>query len=151
MWLAWIGLEKLSLESLWRHYLRRFAIEHWNRFVKQRLHWTKAKLGTTEKGQRWSDLMPLLTWQLWLARETIKDSPLPWQKPQPKEKLTPGRVAQSFSGLLVAIGTPAKMPKPRGKSPGWQKGKIRTKKTRFPIVKKGKGRARKSEKSQRNC
>ncbi|MGB5711310.1 MAG: transposase [Waterburya sp.] len=33
MWLAWIGLEKLSLESLWQHYLRRFAIEHWNRFL----------------------------------------------------------------------------------------------------------------------
>ncbi len=39
MWLAWIGEEKLSLESLWQHYLRRFAIEHWNRFLKQRLHW----------------------------------------------------------------------------------------------------------------
>ncbi len=89
MWLAWIGLEKLSLESLWQHYLRRFTIEHWNRFVKQRLHWTKAKLGTTEKGQRWSDLMTILTWQLWLAREIIEDNPLPWQKPQPQEKLTP--------------------------------------------------------------
>ena len=46
MWLAWIGLEELCLESLWQHYLRRFAIEHWNRFVKQRLHWTLPKLGT---------------------------------------------------------------------------------------------------------
>ncbi len=27
MWLAWMGLEKLSLEALWQHYLRRFAIE----------------------------------------------------------------------------------------------------------------------------
>ena len=89
MWLAWIGAEKLSLKSLWEFYLRRFAIEHWNGFVKQRLHWTKAKLGTTQKGQRWSDLMPIVTWQLWLAREIVEDNPLPWQKPQPKEKLTP--------------------------------------------------------------
>ena len=29
MWLAWIGQEKLSLEELWKYYLRRFAIEHW--------------------------------------------------------------------------------------------------------------------------
>ena len=78
MWLAWSGAEKLSLTSLWSFYLRRFAIEHWNRFVKQRLHWTKAKLGTTQSGQRWSDLMPILTWQLWLAREIIEDNPLPW-------------------------------------------------------------------------
>ncbi len=59
--------------------------------------------------------MPIVTWQLWLAREIIEDSPLPWQKPQAKEKLTPGRVAQSFSVLLATIGTPAHMPKPRGK------------------------------------
>ena len=55
MWLAFLGEEELSLIDLWKLYLRRFAIEHWNRFVKQRLHWTKAKLGTPEKGQRWSD------------------------------------------------------------------------------------------------
>ena len=92
--------------------------------------------------------MPIVTWQLWLAREIIEDNPLPWQKPQPKEKLTPGRVAQSFNGLLAAIGTPSKLPKPRGKSSGWQKGKIRTKKTRFPIVKKGKGRFESQKKAK---
>ncbi len=75
------------------------------------------------------------------------DNPLPWQKPQ--VNLTPGRVAQSFATVIARIGTPARFPKPRGKRAGWQKGKIRTKKIRFPLVKKGKGKARKSEKSQR--
>ena len=89
MWLAWIGAEKLSLESLWRHYLRRFVIFHCHRFAKQRLHWTKAKLGTTEKGQRWSDLMPLLTWQLWLAREIIEDNPLPWATTSTTREINP--------------------------------------------------------------
>ena len=56
-------------------------------------------------------------------RGIIEDEPLPWQKPQPMEKLTPGRVAQGFSGVLAVIGTPAKPPKSRGKSPGWKKGK----------------------------
>ena len=32
-----------TLSQLWRLYLRRFAIDHWNRFAKQRLHWTYAK------------------------------------------------------------------------------------------------------------
>ena len=36
------------------------------------------------------------------------------------------------------IGTPAVCPKPQGKSPGWQVGNKRTKKTRYPLVKKGK-------------
>ncbi len=47
-----------------------------------------------------------------------------------------GRVAQSMFSLLVAIGTPAQSPKPRGKSPGWAKGNTRTKPPRYPIAKK---------------
>lgn len=38
------------------------------RLAKQRLHWTLPKLSTPEQSDRWSDLMPLITWQLWLAR-----------------------------------------------------------------------------------
>jgi hypothetical protein len=67
--------------------------------------------------------LPLLTWQLWLARDIVTDNPLPWQKQQPK--LSPGRVAQAMGGVLAAIGTPAVVAKPRGKSPGWPTGKDR--------------------------
>ncbi len=90
--------------------------------------------------------MTILTWQLWFAREIIEDNPLPWQKPQPREKLTPGTVAQSLPGVLAAIGTPAKSPKPRGKSPGWKKGKKRNKKNRYPVVKKTATRQKKEKK-----
>jgi hypothetical protein len=37
--------------------------------VKQTLHWTVPKLSTPEQCQRSIDLMPLLTWQLWLAKD----------------------------------------------------------------------------------
>jgi hypothetical protein len=84
--------------------------------------------------ERWSELMPLLSWQLWLARDSVVDNPLPWQKLQ--TDLTPGRVAQGFPAILAAIHTPASEPKPRGKSPGWQKGQLRQKRTRYPVVKK---------------
>ena len=90
--------------------------------------------------------MPLLSWQLWLAREIVKDNPLPWQKPQ--KELTPGRAAQGFPAILAAIDTPAGDPKPRGKSPGWQKGKQRQSRTRYPIVKKTTLRQKKSVKQQ---
>ena len=116
----------------------RFTIEHWYRFAKQRLHWTLPNLCTTEQCDRWSDLIPMMTWKLWLASEILVDNPLPWQKPQ--INLTPGRVAQNFGTVIATIGTPTCFPQPRGKSPGWQKGKMRTKKTRYPIVKKSKGR-----------
>ena len=147
------------VEQLWHQYLRRFAIEHWNRFAfaaitlasdpasapdaRERASWTLPKLGTPEQGQRWSDLMPLMTWQLWLAREIVTDNPLPWQKPQPAANLTPGRVAQAFGGVLAAPNTPARQPKARGKSPGWPLGKKRTPRTRYPVVKKGFSRSKK--------
>jgi hypothetical protein len=136
IWLACLIEKMPTLVEIWPLYQRRFAIDHWNRFAKQRLHWTLPKLSTPEQGQRWSDLMPLLTWQLWLARSIVQDNPLPWQKPHLTGHLTPGRVAQAFATLLAVIGTPAHEPKPRGKSSGWPKGKKRQKKIRYPVVKK---------------
>jgi hypothetical protein len=79
--------------------------------------------------------MPLLTWQLWLARLLVIDHPLPWQKSV--TNLTPGRVAQSMAEVFAAIGTPAQPPKSRGKAPGWSTGQPRRRKIRCPIVKKG--------------
>ena len=146
MWLAWLGAEMPELEQVWRCYLRRFAVDHWNRFAKQRLHWTQPHFSTTALAERWSELMPLLSWQLWLARESVIDHPLPWQKLQ--TKLTPGRVAQGFARLLAAIGTPACDPKPRGKSPGWPKGHTRPKRTRYPVVKKTASKPKKSVEQQ---
>jgi hypothetical protein len=136
IWLACLLQEMLPIAEFWPLYQRRFNIDHWNRFAKQRLHWTLPKLSTPEQGQSWSDLMPLLTWQLWLAREIVQDNPLPWQKPLPQSSLTPGRVAQAFGTILAAIGTPACFPKTRGKSPGWPQGKKRTPKIHYPTVKK---------------
>jgi len=138
LWLVWVGESPFRLEVVSLAYLRRFIIEHWYRLAKQTLHWTLPHLSTPEQCDRWSDLMPLLTWQLWLARDLVRDSYLPWQKPL--TNLTPGRVAQSMFLLLVTIGTPAVAPKRRGKSPGWPTGQPRTPKIRYPIVKKGKGR-----------
>jgi len=117
-------------------YFRRFAQDHWYRFAKQALFWTQPALKTPEQAQTWSDLMPLLTWELWLARPLVSDRPLPWQKPQVNARLTQGRVRQSLAAVFAAMGTPTRPPKPRGKSPGWPKGKPRTKAPRFPIVRK---------------
>jgi hypothetical protein len=71
---------------------------------------------------------------LWLARSVVAHCPRPWQKAQPE--LTPGRVHQAMGGVLATIGTPTAVPKPRGKSPGWSQGRLRTKRTRYPVVKK---------------
>lgn len=135
-WVAWVGAAPPPLEKWWQLYLRRVAVDHWYRFVKQRLRWTLPKLKTPEQAERWSDLMPMLTWQLWLARDIVADRPLPWQKPQAQP--TPGRVCQSLGSVFAQIGTPAQCPKPRGKSPGWPRGRPRTPSPRYRVVKKSK-------------
>ncbi|MDJ0677796.1 MAG: NF041680 family putative transposase [Calothrix sp. MO_167.B42] len=134
LWLAWIGEQMPPLEEVWQLYLRRFSVDHWYRFLKQRLHWTLPKFSTPKQCERWSDLMPMITWELWLARDIVTDNPLPWQKSL--DKITPGRVAQAMGSILAVIGTPARSPKPRGKSPGWKTGQPRQRRNRYPIVKK---------------
>jgi Transposase DDE domain len=134
LWLVWTGERTMPLEEIWHQYLRRFGIEHWYRFAKQRLHWTMPSLKTPEQCQRWSDLMPLMTWQLWLARDLVTQYRLPWQSAT--INLSPGRIAQSMFSLLVEIGTPSNSPKQRGKSHGRAIGFKCTPRTRYPVAKK---------------
>lgn len=146
LWLVWTGTATLTLEEIWSQYLRRFGIEHWYRFAKQRLHWTLPSLKTPEQSQRWSDLMPLMTWQLWLARDLVTQHHLPWQSAT--VNLSPGRVAQSMLGLLLEIGTPACAPKLRGKSPGRAMGFQCVPRTHYPVVRKTYSRTKKPKKEE---
>lgn len=146
LWLAYVGQTMPPLQLIWRLYLRRFALEHWYRFAKQRLHWTQPHLSSTQATERWSMLILLMSWQLWLARKECIDAPLPWQSAQ--DKLAPGRVAQAFASILAAIGTPAQAPKTRGKSPGRAKGERPAPRLRYPTVKKRAPRVKKSKEIQ---
>lgn len=137
VWLAYCGEQPLPAQDpTWREYLSRYVIEHWYRFIKQSLKWTLPQLATPEQSQLWSSLLLIASWQLWLARTAAQDNPRPWQKPQAPEKMTPGRVQRGMNGVLAGIGTPAQAPKPRGKSPGWTVGRVRTKRTRYAVLKK---------------
>ena len=102
-------------------------------------------LRTPEQSERWSDLMPLMSWRLWLAQDLVIENRLQ-QAICGSIDLTPGRVAQSMFSVLVDIGTPTKIPKHRGKAPGWEKGKVRTKAPCYPTVKKRVSRRKKSSK-----
>jgi hypothetical protein len=131
--ILWMGATGETLpENWWSFYAQRYPADHWNRFAKGRLHWTLPSLATPEQSDRWSDLMPLITWELWLARPIVADKPLPWQKPQ--ARLSPGRVCMGLEAILGRIGTPACVPKPRGNSPGWPKGKPRLPRERFDLI-----------------
>jgi hypothetical protein len=48
LWLIATDEEIPAMETLWRLYLRRFCVDHWYRFIKQRLHWCLPPLSTPE-------------------------------------------------------------------------------------------------------
>ena len=81
LFLLWNMIDFLELKDIWSQYARRFGVDHWYRFAKQRLHWTLPNLCTAKQCERWSDLMPLMTWQLWFARDLVEDHHLPGATP----------------------------------------------------------------------
>jgi hypothetical protein len=125
-----------TVNDLWSWYQHRWPVEPSIRFRKQYLYWTLPRFQTPDRCDRWTMLNSLAQWQLFLARDVVKDQPLPWQPAQ--EKLTPERVLQSLGGLFRQIDTPAAAPQTRGKSPGWPQGRQRTCPDRHPVVKKSK-------------
>jgi len=140
LWLLWLPPETIpsrvtfNLETIWRAYDHRWPIEPGNRFRKQSLNWTRPQFQTPAAGDRWTIIVTLAFWQLYLARPLVADCPLPWQ---PKQSLlTPARVQQGWADIFLQIGQPTQPPQTRGKSPGWPKGKRRRPKQRYPVVKK---------------
>jgi hypothetical protein len=138
-WIGYLGPTGFSLPQRRAWFDHRWPIEPSFRFRKQRLCWTLPAFQTSEACDRWTVLVTLAQWQLYLARNHVADRPLPWQPPQ--TKLTPERVKQGLAALFAQIGTPATPPQTRGKSPGWPSGRPRTLPRRHEVVRKGKKRA----------
>jgi hypothetical protein len=61
---------------------------------------------------------------------------LEWERPQLERRLTPCRTLRGFAALLAAVGTPARAPKPCGRSPGKPKGRLSGRAKRYPALKK---------------
>jgi hypothetical protein len=123
LWLAWIGGPlPADLTVVWHWYLRRFTVEHAFRFLKQTLGWTTVRPRNPQAADRWTWLIAGACWQLWLARSLVGEVRLPWEHPRADGLATPGQVQRRFTGILLRVGTPARAPHPRGKSPGRRMG-----------------------------
>lgn len=138
LWLWWHGPEKATpdLELIWRSYVRRFDLEHTFRFLKQTLGWITPRVRHPEQADRWTWLVVAAFTQLRLARTCVADRRLPWERRYDTGRLTPVRVRRVVSALLAELGTPAKPPKPCGRSPGRPKGRLSGRAKRYPAIKK---------------
>lgn len=136
LWLWWHGPGEPDLDLLWRAYCRRFDVEHFVKFLKGSLGWNTPRVRHPEQADRWTWLVLAAYAQPLLARCIVADRRLPWERPLPAGSLTPTRVLRNFVSLLPSLGTPARAPKPRGRSPGRPKGSLSGPARRYPAVKK---------------
>jgi len=133
-WFLWVGQAPAPLARVWSLYKRRYSQEHGYRFCKQALLWDRPRLRTPAQFERWTWLVAAVLNQLVLARGLVQESRLPWESRT--RPATPQQVRRAMAPILAILGTPARAPKARGKSPGWPKGRVRTPAPRFPVVKK---------------
>ncbi len=136
LWLWWAGPGEPDLDLVWRAYVRRFDLEHTFRFLKQTLGWTTPRVRHPEQADLWTWLVVGAFTQLRLTRAYVADRRLPWERRYEPGRLTPVRVLRTVSALLPELGTPAKPPKPCGRSPGRPRGRRSGRAKRYPAVKK---------------
>jgi hypothetical protein len=109
---------------------------HTFRFLKQTLGWSIPRVRHPEQADRWRWVVVAAFTQLRLARACVADLRLPWERHYDRGHLTPVRVHRVVLTLLPDLGTPAKPPKPCGRSPGRPKGRRSGRAKRYPAVKK---------------
>lgn len=143
LWLIVLGERRadLSLLDIFQAYQQRYDLEHFFRFGKQKLLLDKFQTPDDQNEENWWRLVALAYLQLWAARELTTSLPRPWERNLPSvlnKLVTPSTALRDMDRIIRQFGTLAPAPKPRGKSPGWKKGKPRTQRPHLPVVKKGK-------------
>ena len=128
--------EKLVFDA----YSVRDDVEPFFRGGKQRLLLTAYQTPVVEDEENWGTVVQLAYVQLWLARSLAQEMPKPWERYLPNPEIgvaSPSTVQRNFGRIIRQLGTPPDLPKPRGYSPGREKGQRQTPRIRSPSIKKG--------------
>jgi DDE superfamily endonuclease len=123
LWLIVIGEQRhaLSLLDIYHAYPRRYDLEHFFRFGKQKLLLVDFQTPETEREEAWWQLVQIAYAQLWMARHVAHLLPRPWQRNLPvmrSQRISPTLVQRDFGRIIRQLGTPAQPPKRRGNSAG---------------------------------
>lgn len=144
-WFWWRGGDLPPLAEVPLLYARRFGQEHGYRFAKQDLLWATPQVRTPAQFERWTDIVSIVQNQLVLARPHVEATRRPWERaPRPA---TPRQVRLAMGQFIAQLGTPARPPQPRGKSPGRVRGATVKPAERHPVIRKAPKKARSKEKT----
>jgi hypothetical protein len=135
-WFLWQGVSQVCLPEVALDYRRRFGQEHGYRFDKQAMLWAKPRLRTPAQFERWSQVIAIAHNLLVLAQPQAQAALRPWETSQ--REASPQQVRRAMAKIVARVGTPAQPPKPRGKSPGRQKGAVVRPASRYPVIYKSK-------------
>lgn len=143
-WLFWTGPKHVPLDAVVRMYLLRYTIEHFFRFLKQRLGLLAAHTPEPEGQHRWIWLVALAYWQLLLGRHLVVPRYHPWDpasRRNPSRPLTPGQVLDAWAGFSRGLADLDTAPRPAGKAPGRQPGFHPEPRQKHPVTIKKKVKA----------
>ena len=143
-WFLWDGPADAGVSAVALGYRRRYSHEHGYRFDKQALLWAEPRLRTPAQFERWSQIVAIVHNHLVLACPQVQASLRPWETNQ--RPASPQHVRRAMANIVAQLGTPARSPKPRGKSPGRPKGAVIPPAPRYPVVYKSKPGAKKRRK-----
>ena len=143
-WFLWDGPAQDGVPEVALSYRRRYGHEHGYRFDKQAVLWTIPRLRTPAQFERWSQVVAIVHNHLLLARPEVPAVLRPWES---KERpASPQQVRRAMGKIVAQVGTPARPPQRRGKSPGRPKGARVRPAPRHPVIYKTKPKPKKRRK-----
>jgi len=142
LWLLVMGAQRqhLCLLEASEVYRQRYDIEHFFRFGKQKLLMASYQTPEVEHEESWWQIVQLAYVQLWLARALANTMLRPWERQLVHSTMgiaSPAAVQRDFGRIIRQIGTPAVVPKYRGKSSGRCQGVRPGQRQRHSVIKKG--------------
>lgn len=146
LWLTVWGerKEELSLEHVFLAYRKRFDIEHFFRFAKQRLLLGKYQTPDLQHSKNWLKVVQLSYWVLWMAEEELREEKLKipkWQKYLTTEKqrvkeqgvLSPTKVQQNIGIIFSTFDREPFLPKGSKNKTGRKRNEKQPKRRRYSI------------------
>ena len=141
LWLMVTGQRRgeLTARQSCECYLQRYDIEHCFRFSKQKLLLDRPQTPDTRHEENLAWITMLSFAMLYETRKLATEVRYPWEKRKVNalSKTTPvSQVQRDYERIIRGIGTPASIPKTRGKSPGRRLGALMPKRATYPTIRK---------------
>lgn len=133
--------DDISIMDCYENYRRRYDIEHFFRFGKNKLLLDSYQTPDVDHEELWWKFCMVGYSQLYLSRKLSSALPKPWERYLDENKKTdkncvssPTQTQRNFSKLLESIGTPAKKSTSRGCPLGRSMGEKPVKRINQPVI-----------------